>query len=295
MTEGASASSCFVDDARFVVHREARRIRLGHHHAERLLPRDDDPLGDAVARESAVLDPAVDRVLAPFEPRFDHHAREPRRRRVLERVDEGTRELVVGVDTRDPPLPPAARWLHDDGVGVVTDEGARGVERRARGERRDLNPPRGVRGAHRVLLLAASNRLGIGVEGEGPACGDVGDRSDRDLAAGARDGADPRSLEQRRDGPRVARRHLLEGVAVRHADGVRVHVDAEHVEGESARGANERELREAAPDDEDARGHDDGGVGAAGVRGFNELRNSSSSAWWASAASSPKFRRSAML
>ena len=292
VTERAGAAPRFVDDTRFVFCREARRIRLGHHDAERLLARDDDALGDAVAREAPLFDPPVDRVLAPFEPRLDHHAREPRRRRVHERVVERGGELVIRVDACDAALPPPARRLHDDRERVVTHERARGIEGRAGGERRNADAAGRVGGAHCVLLLAATDRLGIAVERQPQARGDVGRRAHRDLAPRARDGSDACAPEERGHRVGVARRHLFEGLAVRDADGVRVHVDAEHVEAERARRSNERELGEAAAEDEDAGAHGDGGVG---VFGFNDSRNSSSSAWCRRPTSSSKLSRSAML
>jgi hypothetical protein len=50
----------------------------------------------------------------------------------------------------------------------------------------------------------------------------------------------------------VARRHLVELVAERHRDGARVHVRPEDVEPPALRGADERELREAAAHDHHA-------------------------------------------
>src|ERR1019366_3535792 len=56
------------------------------------------------------------------------------------------------------------------------------------GEAGDGEAAGAIAGAHGVLVLAPAHGLGVGVEGETEAGGDVGRRLERDLAARRRDG-----------------------------------------------------------------------------------------------------------
>src|ERR1019366_5756800 len=123
------------------------------------------------------------------------------------------------------------------------------------GEAGDGEAAGAIAGAHGVLVLAPAHGLGVGVEGETEAGGDVGRRPERDLAARRRDGLRADAADGVAQTIDVSRRDLDEVVAVRDGDGAPVRVGSDDDEAMTLRRADERELRKAAPHDEDPR-HD---------------------------------------